>query len=56
MIVLLKMYVSGRIFDKICLKIIKDAFSPIYGLWSGRKETQCFGGGDIQQKGRFQTF
>ena len=50
------MFVLGRIFNKIRQKIIKDVFSPPYGLWSGRKETQCFGGGDIQQKGKFQTF
>ena len=50
------MFVLGKIFDKICQKVIKDAFSPIYGMWSDCKETQCFGGGDIQQKGKFQTF
>ena len=48
MIVLLKMHASGNIFDKICLKAIRDTFFfPICGLWSGDMGTQTFGESDI---------
>ena len=57
MIVLLKMHVPGKMFDRICLKAVRDTFFfPIYGVWSGDRGTQFFGGGDIQHKGKTQTF
>ena len=51
MIVLLKMHGSGKTFDKICLKAIRDTiFSNMWSMSVGRG-TQFFGGCDIQQKG-----
>ena len=52
MIVLLK----KRVFDRICLKAVRDTFFPIYWVWSGDRGTQFFSGVDIQQKGKVQTF
>ena len=46
MIVLLKMHASDMPFF----------FQYRYGLCSGDRETQFFGGGNIQQKGKVQTF
>ena len=45
MIMLLKMHVSGRIFDKIRPKAIKIVF-PICDLWSGNCWTEFFGGSE----------
>ena len=56
MIVSLKMLASEKIFDKIFWKLLEISFFPIWGLWSGDRGTQFFGGGDIQQKGKVQTF
>ena len=53
MIVLLKIYGTGKIFGKICLKAIRDTFFSIYGLWAGKGRGT---GGDTQQKGKVQTF
>ena len=51
------MQVAGKIFGNICLKAIRDAFFS--NMWSVISEEQgdlIFWWGDIQQKGKAQTF
>ena len=55
MIVYLKIYSAGKVFDKIYVKAIRDIlFSNIYVACDQRRDrvTQFFGRGDIQQKGK----
>ena len=53
MIVLLKKYATDKIFGKICLKTIRDTFfSNMRSVIMGGKGNW----GDIQQKGKVQTF
>ena len=53
MIVLLKIYTTGRIFVKICLKAIRDTFfSNMWSVIKGGRGTEV----DIQQKGKVQIF
>ena len=57
MIVLLKMHASGKIFNKICLKAIRNTFFFHYVVCDqGTGGTKFFSGGDIQQKRKVQTF
>ena len=56
MIVLLKMHVSDKMFDRTCLKAVRVAFFPIYGVWSRGRGLNFLSGGDIKQKGKVQTF
>ena len=53
MIVLLKIYATSKVFDKICLNAIRDTFFSICGPWSGEGKGT---GGDIQQKGESSNF
>ena len=53
MIVLLKIYTADKVFGKICLKTIRDTFLLKCGLRLGEGKRT---GGDIQQKGKVQTF
>ena len=50
------MHASGKIFNKICLKAIRNTFFQLCSLWSGDRGTKFFSGGDIQQKRKVQTF
>ena len=52
MIALLKINVPGKIFGKICQKVIRDTFFQTCALRSGEGRGT---GGDIQQKGKVQT-
>ena len=56
MSVLLKMHVSGKIFHKICIKVVRVPFFP--NIWSviRGQGSQFFDGGDIQQMGEVQNF
>ena len=57
MIVFLKIHASGKIFDKICLKTIIDAFSS--NMWSviwEQGDSIFWWRWHIQQKGKVQTF
>ena len=57
-IVLLKIYATGKIFGNICRKAIKDTFFS--NIWLAIKVwtegTQLFGGVDIQQKEKVKIF
>ena len=55
MTVLLKMHASGEIFDKICLKAIRDTFFQYVVCDQGTGEL-IFSVVVIQQKGKTQTF
>ena len=46
----------SRIFDKICLKAIKTFFFQYVICDQGTGGLNFFGGGDIQQKRKIQTF
>ena len=52
------MYAAGKIFGKIYLKAIRDTLFYQYVVCDQDrdKETRFFGGGDIQQKEKIQTF
>ena len=56
------MHAAGKMFGKISLKAIRDTFFLIRGLWSGEGQGWQFffggwgGEGDIQKKGKVQTF
>ena len=50
MILLLKIHASCKIFDKICLKAIRDTFFPNMWFVIKGQGTQFFCGCDIQQK------
>ena len=58
MIVLLKIYATDKFFGKICLKTIRDIFFS--DMWSaisgGTGWLKVLVGGDVQQKGKVQTF
>ena len=56
MTVLLKIHASDKIFDKICLKAIRDTFFSNMSLWSGDRGNQFFSAGDIRQKEKVQAF
>ena len=56
MIALLKIYATGKTFGKIGLKAIRDTFFSNMWYKGKDRETQLFGGDDIQQKGKVQTF
>ena len=57
-IVLLKICATEKIFGKICLKIIRGTFFS--NMWSavsgGTGGLKVLVGGDIQQKGKLQTY
>ena len=53
MIVLVKIYTAVKVLGKICLKTIRDTFLLTCGLRLGEGKRT---GGDIQQKGKVQTF
>ena len=56
MILLLKMHASGKIFDKVCLKAIRDTiFSKMWSVIRGQGDS-VFCWGDIQQMGKVKTF
>ena len=58
MIVLLKICATEKVFGKICLKIIKDTFFPnmCSVISRGTGGPKVLVGGDIQQKGKLQTY
>ena len=50
------MHASGKTFDKICLKAVRDTFfSNIWSVIRGQSHS-IFGGSDIQQLEKVQTF
>ena len=56
MIVQLKIYATGKVFGKMCLKAIRDTFFPICGSVIRRETGPNFWWGYIQQKGKVKTF
>ena len=59
MTVLQKIYATGKVFGKICLKTIRDTFFfSICGLQSVERhgDSKFWSGDDIQQKGKVQTY